>query len=119
MPLSAMRNIIQTGGQSIQQFATQTGERVRSVFRREKGRRREPRRRRAARRRAAERRRPHVASRSSSSARSRPSTSGRRSVDERIRTAVESLNPMAALEKEVRRPDPPAWPILKSALDSE
>src|SRR5512144_2661703 len=32
MPLSALRNIIQTGGQSIQQFASQTGERVRAVF---------------------------------------------------------------------------------------
>ena len=31
MPLSALRNIIQTGGQSIQQFASQTGERMRSA----------------------------------------------------------------------------------------
>src|SRR3954465_3502443 len=36
MPLSALRNIIQTGGQSIQQFASQTGERVRAVFTRDK-----------------------------------------------------------------------------------
>src|SRR5579871_3801008 len=36
LPLSALRNIIQSGGQSIQNFASQAGERVRSVFRREK-----------------------------------------------------------------------------------
>src|SRR6478672_9128111 len=35
LPLSAMRNIIQSGGQSIQQLATHAGERVRSVFRRD------------------------------------------------------------------------------------
>src|SRR5260370_399365 len=34
LPLSAMRNIIQSGGQSIQQLATQAGEKVRSVFHR-------------------------------------------------------------------------------------
>src|SRR5438309_11740795 len=34
MPLAALRNIIQNGGQSIQTFAQQTGEKVRQVFRR-------------------------------------------------------------------------------------
>jgi polyhydroxyalkanoate synthesis repressor PhaR len=34
LPLSALRNIIQNGGQSIQNFASQAGERVRAVFRR-------------------------------------------------------------------------------------
>ena len=37
MPLAALRNIIQNGGQSIQTFAQQTGEKMRSVFRREDG----------------------------------------------------------------------------------
>src|SRR5215470_10495106 len=36
LPLSALRGIIQTGGNSIQQLATQAGERVRAVFRRDK-----------------------------------------------------------------------------------
>src|SRR5213080_3547222 len=36
LPLSALRNIIQTGGNSIQNFASQAGEKVRSVFRRDK-----------------------------------------------------------------------------------
>src|SRR6476660_7785585 len=36
MPLSTLRNIIQTGGQSITQFASTTGEKVRAVFRRDK-----------------------------------------------------------------------------------
>src|SRR5688572_17913227 len=36
MPLSTLRNIIQTGGESIQQFASQTGERLTSVFRRDR-----------------------------------------------------------------------------------
>src|SRR5947209_7437587 len=37
MPLSTLRNIIQTGGQSLQTLAQQTGERVRAVFRRADG----------------------------------------------------------------------------------
>src|SRR5688572_16296564 len=36
MPLSALRNIIQSGGNLIQTFASQIGERVRGIFRREK-----------------------------------------------------------------------------------
>src|SRR5438067_2600880 len=36
LPLSALRNIIQTSGASIQSFATQAGEKVRAVFRRDK-----------------------------------------------------------------------------------
>src|SRR3954469_18043020 len=36
LPLSALRNIIQTGGNSIQNFASQAGEKVRAVFRRDK-----------------------------------------------------------------------------------
>ena len=36
LPLSALRNIIQSGGQSISSIATQAGEKVRAVFRRDK-----------------------------------------------------------------------------------
>src|SRR5439155_20929014 len=36
LPLSALRNIIQTGGNSIQSFASQAGEKVRAVFRKDK-----------------------------------------------------------------------------------
>ena len=32
LPLAAMRNIIQTGGQSITNFVAQTGDKVRQVF---------------------------------------------------------------------------------------
>src|SRR3954469_20246435 len=36
LPLAALRNIIQSGGPSISSIATQAGEKVRAVFRREK-----------------------------------------------------------------------------------
>src|SRR3954464_3653316 len=36
LPLSALRNIIQSGGNSIQQLASTAGEKVRGVFRRDK-----------------------------------------------------------------------------------
>src|SRR5438045_1878992 len=36
LPLAALRNIIQSGGQSISTLATQAGEKVRAVFRRDK-----------------------------------------------------------------------------------
>lgn len=36
LPLAALRNIIQSGGQSISSIATQAGEKVRAVFRRDK-----------------------------------------------------------------------------------
>src|SRR5688572_32539032 len=38
LPLAALRNIIQSGGQSISSIATQAGEKVRAVFRRESDR---------------------------------------------------------------------------------
>ena len=37
LPLSALRNIIQSGATNITQFATQAGERVRGIFKREGG----------------------------------------------------------------------------------
>ena len=98
MPLSALRNIIQTGGQSIQQFASQTGERMRAVFTRDK----------------AEGDGENAAL---PAAEEPPSTNvikeflersqqtfdeWQKRVDERVRASFEALNPMATLEKEVR-----------------
>src|SRR6266511_2147716 len=37
LPLSALRNIIQSGANNMTQFATQAGERVRGIFKREDG----------------------------------------------------------------------------------
>ena len=97
MPLSALRNIIQTGGQSIQQFATQTGERMRSVFTRDKkdGEPDAP--------------APMPTDESSPNVikdfleRSQQTfDEWQKKVDERIHRAVELINPMAALEKEVK-----------------
>ena len=99
MPLSALRNIIQTGGQSIQNFATQTGERLTSVFRREK-----------------EEGEASVEGNGSTAESEKHASSikeflersqqtfdeWQKKVDERIRTTVEAINPMASLEKEVK-----------------
>jgi polyhydroxyalkanoate synthesis repressor PhaR len=100
MPLSALRNIIQTGGQSIQQFASVTGERMRAVFGKKEGEEgvdggiAEP--------------LPAEEPASSNVVREFLERSQQtfdewqKKVDERIRTAVEVINPMAALEKEMR-----------------
>src|SRR4051794_37686898 len=104
MPLSALRNIIQTGGQSIQQFASVTGERMRAVFGKKEGEEgvdggiettgTEP--------------APAVDSPSTNVVREFLERSQQtfdewqKKVDERIRTAVEVINPMATLEKEMR-----------------
>jgi polyhydroxyalkanoate synthesis repressor PhaR len=101
MPLSALRNIIQTGGQSIQNFASQTGERLTSVFRREKdgvGGETEP---------AGGELPPdpekHASSIKEFLERSQATFDDwQKKVDERIRHTVEAINPMAALEKEVK-----------------
>jgi polyhydroxyalkanoate synthesis repressor PhaR len=99
MPLSALRNIIQTGGQSIQQFASQTGERMRSVFSRDKkdgeieGAPVE-----AA---SVEESSPNVIK--DFLERSQQTfDEWQKKVDERIHRAVEVINPMASLEKEVK-----------------
>jgi polyhydroxyalkanoate synthesis repressor PhaR len=107
MPLSALRNIIQSGGQSIQNFASQTGERVRAVFRRgekEDGTPDDG---------FAAGEEPPAATYADAA----PSANvikdfldrsqhtfeeWQKKVDERIRAAVDTLNPMAALEKELR-----------------
>jgi polyhydroxyalkanoate synthesis repressor PhaR len=98
LPLSALRNIIQNGGQSISTIATQAQEKVRAVFRRgdkeEQG--------------------EAVAV----EAPLEPSSPGairdfiersqqtfdewQKRVDDRVRQAVEALSPLAGLEKEIR-----------------
>jgi len=104
MPLSALRNIIQSGGESIQQFASQTGERVRGIFRRGEG--------------EGEEGAPvegggeaaggdpsqaHASSIREFLERSQEAFDDlQKKVDERIRNVVDTINPMAALEKEVR-----------------
>jgi len=105
MPLSALRNIIQTGGQSITQFATQTGEKVRSVFRREKedGTIENPDAPLPPENEGQTNGEQHQSSIKEFLERSQQTFDDwQKRVDDRIRTAVESLNPMAALEKEVR-----------------
>lgn len=96
MPLSALRNIIQTGGQSIQQFASQTGERMRSVFTRDKADGEAP-----AEAQPVEESSPNVIK--DFLERSQQTFDDwQKKVDERIHRAVEVINPMAALEKEVK-----------------
>jgi polyhydroxyalkanoate synthesis repressor PhaR len=107
MPLSALRNIIQTGGQSIQQFASQTGERMRSVFRRENpdgtiNEEPAPATDGAGQTEAAGGEK-HASSIKEFLERSQSTFEDwQKKVDERIRHTVESLNPMAMLEKEVK-----------------
>jgi polyhydroxyalkanoate synthesis repressor PhaR len=103
MPLAALRNIIQSSGESIQQFATQTGERMRAVFRRDgqEGEAPPP----------VEGGDPpatdaethgHNAIRDLVERSQTMFEEWQKKVDERIRAAVDSVNPMAALEKEVK-----------------
>jgi polyhydroxyalkanoate synthesis repressor PhaR len=109
MPLSALRNIIQSGGESIQQFASQTGERVRGIFRRGDGGEGEAG---AAEGGGAEQggeaaggdpSQAHASSIREFLERSQEAFDDlQKKVDERIRNVVDTLNPMAALEKEVR-----------------
>lgn len=98
MPLSALRNIIQSGGQSIQQFATQTGERVRSVFRRE----REDGTFEEEEAQAAGDEPGPGAIREFLDRSQQTFEEWQKRVDDRIRTAVDAINPMASLEKEVK-----------------
>ncbi len=99
MPLSALRNIIQTGGQSIQTFATQTGERVRGIFRREKE---------DGTLEGAVEGDGSVAETSNNVIKEFLDRSQhtfedwQKKVDERIRATVDTLNPLASLEKEMR-----------------
>jgi len=99
LPLSALRNIIQSGANNISQVATQAGERVRGIFKRDG---------------------IDAAAGEPNGAEDAPSSGGghpireflersqqtfdewQKKVDERIRSTVESLSPLSGLEKEVR-----------------
>ena len=101
MPLSALRNIIQSGGQSIQQLASQTGERVRAVFTRDKKEGEDgnaP----SADAPAEEGHAPQNAIREFLERSQQTFDDWQKKVDERIRHTVDVLNPMSAIEKEVR-----------------
>jgi polyhydroxyalkanoate synthesis repressor PhaR len=98
LPLSALRNIIQSGANNISQVATQAGERVRGIFKRDGA--------------------DSVGDAPSEDAaaaaagghpirefleRSQQTfDEWQKKVDERIRSTVESLSPLSGLEKEVR-----------------
>lgn len=97
LPLSALRNIIQSGATNMSQIATQAGERVRGMFKRE---------------------RDENGNGVETEAELDPPTSGpireflersqqtfeewQKKVDERIRSTVESLSPLSGIEKEMR-----------------
>jgi len=93
LTLSALRNIIQSGASNITQVATQAGERVRGIFKREDG--------------------------ENGEVKAEESTGGhpireflersqqtfddwQKKVDERIRSTMDSLSPLSGIEKEVR-----------------
>ena len=99
LPLSALRNIIQSGANNMSQFATQAGERVRGMFKRE--------------------REDGVDGDEMTEGEDPPPSSGnpireflersqqtfeewQKKVDERIRSTVDSLSPLSGIEKEMR-----------------
>jgi polyhydroxyalkanoate synthesis repressor PhaR len=99
LPLLTLREIIQSGGQSIQQIATQAGEKVRAVFRRER-----------------EDGTADGTEGTATTEEGQPARSLRdflersqqtfdewqKRVDERIRHTIDAVSPFAGIEKEVR-----------------
>ena len=98
LPLSALRNIIQSGASNITQVATQAGERVRGIFKREVGENGEV-----------------IGGAGGDSEESgghpireflersqQTFDDWQKKVDERIRSTMDSLSPLSGLEKEVR-----------------
>jgi len=96
LPLSALRNIIQSGANNITQVATQAGERVRGIFKRGDGENGEV-----------------IAAADDEASGGHPIREflersqqtfdeWQKKVDERIRSTVESLSPLSGIEKEVR-----------------
>ncbi len=101
LPLSALRNIIQSGANNITQFTTQAGERVRGIFKRDKD---------------------EEGGASEGEAEGEPTAGDggahpireflersqqtfdewQKRVDDRIRATVEALSPLSGLEKEMR-----------------
>src|SRR5437868_4733765 len=103
LPLSALRNIIQSGAQNITQFTTQAGEKVRGIFKREKDENGNE---------VAETADPSAAADGTNSSthpirefleRSQQTfDEWQKRVDDRIRAAMEALSPLSGIEKEVR-----------------
>jgi polyhydroxyalkanoate synthesis repressor PhaR len=98
LPLSALRNIIQSGASNMSQIATQAGERVRGIFKREKDE---------------EGGGGEAAAAEDAAGGGHPLREflersqqtfedWQKKVDERIRTAVEGLSPLSGIEKEMR-----------------
>jgi polyhydroxyalkanoate synthesis repressor PhaR len=102
LPLSALRNIIQSGASNMTQFASQAGERVRGIFKRER-----------------EDGTEETIGENGEVLETTPSSSGnpikeflersqqtfdewQKKVDERIRSTVDALSPLSGLEKEMR-----------------
>jgi polyhydroxyalkanoate synthesis repressor PhaR len=104
LPLGALRNIIQSGGQSISSLATQAGEKVRAVFRRDKdgeGEAVEP-------IPPPEKEKDKAATDDASGMKQLLERSQhtfdewQKKVDERIQKVVEALSPFSGVEKELR-----------------
>lgn len=98
LPLSALRNIIQSGANNMSQFATQAGERVRGMFKRDRedG---------APDGEIAEAGDPPPSSNPIREFLERSQQTfeeWQKKVDERIRSTVDSLSPLSGIEKEMR-----------------
>jgi polyhydroxyalkanoate synthesis repressor PhaR len=108
LPLHAMRHLIQSGGESIQEFVAQAGGKVRSAFRRERsaeeGGGPEAPAEAQVEDAAAEKPKvdPAAAVREFLEGSQKTFDEWQKRVDERIRHAVESISPFGSLEKEVR-----------------
>jgi polyhydroxyalkanoate synthesis repressor PhaR len=114
LPLSALRNIIQSGGNTMTQIATQAGERVRGIFKREKEEDGSV----PAEGNGEVAVAPKDADADAAAAAASANSTNpireflersqqtfdewQKRVDERIRSTVESLSPLASIEKEMR-----------------
>lgn len=98
LPLSALRNIIQSGATNITQVATQAGERMRGIFKREGGENGEVTGDGVA---GGEQSGPHPI-REFLERSQQTFDDWQKKVDERIRSTMDSLSPLSGLEKEVR-----------------
>jgi len=99
LPLSALRNIIQSGASNITQVATQAGERMRGIFKREGGENGEVMADAGAG--GGEQSGPHPI-REFLERSQQTFDDWQKKVDERIRSTMDSLSPLSGLEKEVR-----------------
>jgi polyhydroxyalkanoate synthesis repressor PhaR len=109
LPLSALRNIIQSGASNMSQIATQAGERVRGIFKRDKDEEGVG----GAAPSESNGQQTEAAVASSDAASTNPIREflersqqtfeeWQKKVDERVRSAVEALSPLAGIEKEMR-----------------